>query len=180
MKAKGLRALTCLGVLILGISLIIGCGGVGATVPTASPTTSPTTSHFAAGGISFDYPSTWKILKSDDPTRIAYLSELGTNTVAQVVTEELPSGFTLKTYHDNLAIQLMVGEPISGNPLTVAGLGAYETVCNGKVENQDVRWRIVSLEKDGTVYNIVFSTEPESFSEVNNDFDTVIDSFQVQ
>ena len=178
MKTKGLRALACLGVLILGAALIMGCGG-GATQAPEAPTT-PTTSHFAAGGISFDYPSAWKILKSDDPTRIAYLSEVGTNTVVQVVTEELPDGFTLKTYHDNLAIQLMVGEPISGNPLTVSGVTAYETVCNGEVENQDVRWRIVSLEKDGTVYDIVFSTAPDSFSKVNDDFDTVIDSFQVQ
>lgn len=170
MKAKRLRVLACLGVLILGATLILGCGG----------TQAPSISHFAENGISFDYPSTWDKLTSSDPSRIAYLSELETGTVVQVITEELPGGFTLKDYHDNLAIQLMEGEPIWGKSLPVAGVTAYETVCNGKVDNQDVRWRVVSLEKDGTVYNIVFSTEPESFNEVNDGFDTVIDSFQVQ
>jgi sortase A len=172
MKTKRLRMLACLGVLILGVSLIIGCGGGGAQAPT--------TAHFAAGGVSFDYPSTWDKLKSDDPARIAYFSEVETGTIVQVITEALPSGFTLKTYHDNLVIQLMVGEPIWGKPLTVAGVKAYETGFNAKIDNQDLRMRAVSLEKDGTVYDIVLSTEPDSFNEVNDDFDTVIDSFQVQ
>lgn len=172
MKVKRLRALACLGVLILGAALIIGCAGGG--------TQAPPTSHFAAGGVSFDYPSTWKTLASDDPARIAYFSEVETGTITQVITEALPSGFTLKTYHDNMVISMMEGEPISGNPLTVAGVTAYETVFNAKVGNQDLRMRLVSLEKDGTVYDIAFATAPGSFSEVNDGFDTVINSFEVQ
>jgi len=172
MKAKRTRALACLGVLILGVTLIIGCAGGG--------TQAPPTSHFAAGGVSFDYPSTWKTLKSDDPARIAYFSEVETGTIVQVIKEALPSGFTLKTYHDNLAIQLMVGDPIWGKPLTVAGVEAYETGLNAKVDNQDLQMRVVSLEKNGMVYDIVLSTAPGSFNKVNDDFDTVINSFQVQ
>jgi hypothetical protein len=173
MKVKRLRVLACLGVLILGATLIIGCAGGAVQAP-------PTTSHFAASGVSFDYPSTWKTLKSDEPARIAYFSEVGTGTVVQVITEALPSGFTLKTYHDNMAISMMVGEPISGNPLTVAGVDAYEIVFNTKAGNQDLRMRLVSLEKDGMAYDIAFATAPSSFDKVRKDFDTVIDSFQVQ
>ena len=172
MKAKRLRALACLGVLILGAALIIGCAG--------GAVEAPPTSHFAASGVSFDYPSTWDTLTSDDPARIAYFSEIETGTVVQVITEALPAGFTLKTYHDNMAISLMEGEPISGNPLTVAGVDAYETVFNAKVGNQDLRMRLVSFEKGGKVYNIAFATVPASFDEANEDFDTVINSFEVQ
>jgi hypothetical protein len=172
MKIKRLRALACLGVLILGVSLIIGCGGGGAQAPT--------TAHFAAGGVSFDYPSAWKTLKSDDPARIAYFNEVETGTIVQVITEALPSGFTLKTYHDNMVISMMEGQPISGNPLTVAGVNAYETVFNTKVSDQELRMRLVSLEKDGTAYDIAFATAPSSFDKVKKDFDTVVNSFQIQ
>jgi hypothetical protein len=172
MKVKRLRALACLGVLILGVTLIIGCAG--------GATETPTTNHFEASGISFDYPSTWKTLTSDDPVRIAYFSEVETSTIVQVIKQDMPTGFTLKTYHDNFVIALMVGEPISGNSLTVSGVNAYETVFNGNSENLDVRWRLVSLEKDGTVYDIAFAVAPESFDTVNKDFDTVINSFEVQ
>jgi hypothetical protein len=172
MKAKRLRALACLGVLILGIALIMGCGNGGAETPT--------TSHFAASGISFDYPSTWDTLTSDEPSRIAYFSEVETGTVVQVFETDMPTDFTLKTYHDNMAKSLMEGEPLWGNPLTVAGVDAYETVFNAKVGNQDLRMRLVSLEKAGMVYDIAFSSAPESFDEVSDNFDIVVNSFQVQ
>ena len=171
MKTKRSRALACLGVLILGIVLIMGCGGGVVT---------PTTEHFAESGISFDYPGTWDKLPPVDPARLAYFSELETGTVVQVITGALPSGYTLKDYHDTLVLQLMEGEPISEKSLTVSGVPASETVFNGKSDNKDWRWRVVSLEKDGTIYSIVFATAPASFDEVNEGFDTVVNSFQVQ
>jgi hypothetical protein len=172
MKVKRLGALACLGVLIVGVSLIIGCAG--------GATETPTTNHFEASGVSFDYPSTWKTLTSTDTARIAYLSEEETGIVVQVIKQDMPTGYTLKTYHDTFVMTLMEGQPISGNPLTVSGVDAYETVFNGAVDNRDFRWRVVSLEKDGTVYDIAFAVAPESFDEVNSDFDTVINSFEVQ
>ncbi len=171
MKVKRLGVLAFLGALILGGTLIMGCAG--------GAKETPTTSHFEANGISFDYPSAWKILKSDDPIRIAYLSEASTNTILQV-TQEAVTGFTLKTYHDNFAIALMVGNPISGRPLTVAGLDAYEGVFNTKSGTTDFRIRQISLAKDGIFYMLIFSTPPASFDKVNKDFDTVINSFKFQ
>jgi hypothetical protein len=166
MRVKSLRALACLGVLILGVTLAIGCTGA--------------TKHFEESGISFDYSSTWKVEESDDPARIAYLSEVETSTIVQVMKSDLPAGFALKDWHDSMAMALMTGQPISGNPLTVAGVAAYETVFDAQSGNQDIRFRWVSLEKDGVVYDIAFATVPESFDTVNKDFDTVINSFQVQ
>lgn len=171
MKVKRLGVLASLGVLILGVTLIMGCAG--------GAKETPTTSHFEASGISFDYPSAWKILKSDDPIRIAFLGEVSTNTNLQVFKETV-TGFTLKTYHDNFAIQLMVGGPISGNSLTVAGLDAYEGVWNMRKDTTDFRIRHISLAKDGIFYTIFFSTTPASFDKVNKDFDTVINSFKFQ
>ena len=79
----------------------MGCGGGVIETPMMA-------SHFAESGIAFDYPGDWKVLKSDDPTRIAYLSELDTSTTVQVI-KEATSGFELKTYHDNMAMALMIG-----------------------------------------------------------------------
>jgi hypothetical protein len=171
MKVKRLGVLASLGVLILGVTLIMGCAG--------GAKEAPTTSHFEASGISFDYPSAWKILKSDDPIRIAFLGEVSTNTNLQVFKETV-TGFTLKSYHDNFAIALMVGGPISGNPLTVAGLDAYEGVWNMRKDTTDFRIRQISLAEDGIFYTIFFSTTPASFDKVNKDFDTVINSFKFQ
>ena len=172
MKVKSLRALACLGVLILGVTLIMGCGG--------GAVEAPPTSHFEAGGVSFDYPSTWDTLTSDDPSRIAYFSEVETGTVVQVMKNDMPADFTLKTYHDNMTIQLMEGQPIWGKSLTVAGVIAYETGFNTSIDNQDWQMRLVSFEKGGKVYDIAFATVPASFDEANEDFDTVINSFEVQ
>ena len=172
MKVNRLRALACLGVLILGAALIIGCAG--------GAVEAPPTSHFEAGGVSFDYPSTWKTLASDDPSRIAYFSEAATGTVVQVMKNDMPADFTLKTYHDNMAISLMEGQPIWGKSLTVAGVAAYETGFNTSIDNQDWQMRLVSFEKGGKVYDIAFATVPASFDEANEDFDTVINSFEVQ
>jgi hypothetical protein len=172
MKVKRLRALACLGVLILGAALIIGCAG--------GVVEAPPTSHFEAGGVSFDYPSTWDTLTSDDPARIAYFSEVETGTVVQVMKNDMPADFTLKTYHNNMTIQLMEGQPIWGKSLTVAGVIAYETGFNTSIDNQDWQMRLVSFEKGGKVYDIAFATVPASFDEANEDFDTVINSFEVQ
>jgi hypothetical protein len=171
MKVKRLRALACLGVLIVGISLIIGCGGGAETT---------TTSHFEASGISFDYPSTWKIETSHDAARIAYFSEMETGTIVQVIKQETPTGFDLKTYHDAFVLTLMEGQAISGNSLTVSGVDAYETVFEGPINEQEFRWRLVSLEKDGAIYDIAFAVLPESFDEVNSGFDIVVNSFTIQ
>ena len=172
MKVKRLGVLAFLVLLIIGATVVAGCAGGGAKE-------TPTASHFEVNGISFDYPSTWKTLKSDDPMRIAYLSEVSTNTMLQVIKETV-TGFTLKTYHDNYAIQLMVGNPISGRSLTVAGLDAYEGVWNMKQGTTDYRVRQISIAKDGVFYMIFCSTAPSSFDKVNKDFDTVINSFKVQ
>jgi len=172
MKIKRAGVLAFLGMLMLGATLIIGCAGGGGTE-------TPATSHFETGGISFDYPSTWRVLQSDDPMRVAYLSEVSTNTTLQVI-KEAPPGFTLKTYHDNMVIAMMVGDPISGRPVNVGGLSGYETVFNAKINNIDYRLRLISVEKDGIFYDIVCATSPAYFDEVNEDFNTVVNSFEVQ
>jgi hypothetical protein len=172
MKTKRAIILVITGILMLGITFIIGCTG-------EEGTETPATSHFEASGISFDYPSNWKVLQSDDPIRLAYLSEVDTYTTLQVIKES-PPGFTLKTYHDNLVIALMVGEPISGIPVNVGGLSGYETIFNAKVDNIDYRVRLICLEKDGAFYSIFGFTSPAHFDEVNKGFDTIINSFEIQ
>jgi hypothetical protein len=180
MKKATVKALICLVILIIGGDLILGCGGGAKETAVATPkTTTPTMSHFAESGIAFDYNSKWKVLKSDDPTRLVYLMGTDTSTTIQVIKNET-GGFELKTYHDNLAIALMTGEPISGNPLTVAGASAYETVFTYKKDNAEFRMRLISLEKGDYFYNMVFSTDPASYDKLDKDFSTVVDSFTVE
>lgn len=180
MKTATIKALICLVILIIGGTLIMGCGGGTKETTTTTPTTTktPPTSHFAESGIAFDYSTGWKVLKSDDPSRIAFLMGPDASTTIQVI-KNATGGFELKTYHDNLVTALMTGEPISGNPVTVAGLNAYETVFSFKQNNAEFQMRLTTLEKGGYFYNIVFSTSPTSYDKINKDFNTVVSSFEI-
>ena len=178
MKTVTIKALICLVILLIGGTLVLGCGS-GTKETTTIPTiTTPKVTHFAESGIAFYYNSNWKVLKSDDPTRIAFLMGSDTSTTIQVI-KNATSGYELKTYHDNLATALMTGEPISGRPLTVAGLNAYETVFSFKQNNAEFKMRLVSLEKGDYFYNIVFSTAPTSYDKIYKDFETVVNGFEV-
>lgn len=118
-------------------------------------------------------------MKSDAPSHIAFLSGIEASTTIQVIKED-KGDYQLKTYRDNLAISLMTGEPISGRPLTVAGLSAYETVFDFKKDTTSFRMRLISFEKGDYFYDIVFSTAPGSFDKVDKDFDMVVNSFEVE
>jgi hypothetical protein len=171
MSPRIFRILACLAILITGALLITGC---------ASPQEEVTTKHFEADGFSFDYPGTWSALESYDPDLIAYLGEAGTDTAVKVYAGAMPSFITLKTYYDELVLSLMVGQPISGRSLAVAGATGYETVFRTKVGTQDIQMRLVSFEKEGMVCDIYFSAAPASFDQVRGDFDVVVNSLSVQ
>jgi hypothetical protein len=173
MKTVTVKALIFLVILLIGGTLIIGCGGAKETTAITTAT-----SHFAESGIAFYYNSDWKVLTSDDPSRIAYLMGTDTSTTFQVIKNET-AGFELKTYHDNLSTALMTGSAISGMSLKVAGLDAYETVFTFKQNNAEFRMRLITFEKDSYFYSIVFSTAPASYDKINKDFQTIVSSFEV-
>lgn len=169
MKKITVKVLMCLVILLIGGTLVIGCG---------KGTAKTSTSHFAANGIAFDYNSKWTTVTSDDPSRIALLMGTETTTTIQVIKYET-GGLDLKTYQDELAKTLMTGNPISGNSLTVAGMSAYETVIKFMSNNVEFRMRIISLEKGGYFYSIVFSTDPKLYDTLNKDFNTIVNSFAI-
>jgi hypothetical protein len=73
MKTKIVRALVCLAVLIIGITLLIGCGG-------GKETTSA--SHFEASEISFDYPSTWGTASPSSQYALVTLTDPQAKTIS--------------------------------------------------------------------------------------------------
>ena len=166
MNVKVRRMLAFLGVLAAGALLLTGCGREEVA-----------TKHFETEGISFDYPATWSELF--DPFSIAYFGESGTDTAVKVFLRVLPSGLTLKVYHDDLVLGLMVGEPISGRSLGVAGAVGYETVFNTRVDEREVRMRLVSFAVEDAVFDIYFTAAPASFNNAQRDFDIIINTFEV-
>jgi predicted Zn-dependent protease len=166
---KRLRALACLGVLILGVTLIIGCGNGGAETPT--------TKHFTENGISFDYPKTWGSGNSSNPNAIAALVSPTTEVFVVVLKETLPSGYTLKRYNDETVNSLNpTQQTISETSPTVAGVPA----CDSVFKTDDSQMRIVILEKNDNVYVIICSAPVAAFDNAQTSFNTVINSFQVQ
>ncbi len=168
MKVKRLRALACLGVLILGATLIIGCGGGGAETPT--------TKHFAENGISFDYPKTWGSGNSSNPNAIAALVSPSAGVFVVVLKETLPSGYTLEQFNDQTVNSFNPTQTISETLPTVAGVPAYDSVF----KTDDSQMRIVILEKNGNIYVIICSAPVATFDDAQTSFNMAINSFQVQ
>jgi len=163
MKVKRLRALACLGALILGATLIIGCAG-------------GEVKHFAENGISFDYPKTWGPGNSSNPNAIAALVSPSTGVFVVVLKETLPSGYTLKQFNDETVMSMNPTQMISGTFPTVAGVEA----CDSVFKTDDSQMRIVILEKNGNIYVIICSAPVAAFDNAQTSFNTVINSFQVQ
>ncbi len=164
MTQKFLRA--CPGILIAAALLVTGCAGEEIA-----------TRHFETDGISFDYPATWE--ERLDPFSIVYYGEPGTDTTVKVYLRAIPGVITLKTYHDELALSLMVGEPISGRSLGVAGAIGYETIFNTGIDERDVRMRLVSFAMEDVVFDIYFTASPSAFDNARRYFDIVINSLVV-
>lgn len=162
---------TFLVALLVGTTLIVGCSGK------SGEAGAPTTKQYAENGISFNYPGTWVITSPSSQYAIVMLTDPQAKTVSITVEKRtMPSGYTLKTFNDELVIGIKPSHVLSGTFPTIAGAPACETVFRAN----DSQVRIVNLEKDDNMYTILCSAPAATFSNAQTSFNMVINSFKVQ
>ena len=171
MKGEGLSALVCLGVLILGVTLIAGCAGG------AKETENPTTKHYTGDTISFDYPGNWVTTSPSSQYAIVTFIDPQAETVSVTVEKRaIPSGYTLKIFNDELGFGMKPTQMITGSFPTVAGVSA----CDSVFKIDDSQFRMVNLEKDGNMYTILCNAPAATFDNAQTSFNMIINSFNFQ
>ena len=147
---------------------------------------------YAQNGITFNYANTWQEVQNQAPDTIAAVGDPKTadsqtgNVKTSVAIQKLnnTSGFTLRQLYDgnyaSYAAQNPSYQRISDANLTLSGTTAYENIykadSNG-VQNQE---RAVWMEKNNTVYVILCVSLPKDFNKEQENFDLIINSFQIQ
>ena len=162
----GISVILSLSLLILVI-LIGGCAG--------DTTLSPTLKKYTQDGVSFECPDDWGMGSSDSPSTVAALVS-PTGAYFVVTKDAVPSGFELGTSHDNLVNGMEPSQIVSTGNLTMAEVSAYETVF----KSNDSQYWIVSLEKNEVWYNLFFSAPADLFDSARGEFNSIINSFEVQ
>jgi len=147
------------------------------------PSGGPATKHYSGGGVSFDYPENWGVGNSTSPNAVVALIFPQENTLLVVTKDPMPSGATLKACHDQTVIAMSPNPVLSERSLTVAGAAAQETIFRSETILPPAATvatvRLVSIEKDGSLYNIFCAAPPAEFDKAQIGFDIAINSFTV-
>ena len=144
------------------------------------PSGGPATKHYSGGEVSFDYPENWGMGNSTSPNAVVALIFPQENTFLVVTKDPMPSGATLKACHDQIVAEMSPSTVLSERSLTVAGAAAQETIFRSEnILSLAATVRLVSIEKDGSLYNLFCAAPPTEFDEAQIGFDIAINSFTV-
>ena len=172
--------------LISAIILVSGCINSG----NQTSGNSNNTKTYSVDDITFQYPGTWITLASQARDSVIALGDPNTNdgngnARVNVVIQKTaqPQNETFFQYFNDtytqFASQNLGFTLISQGTLMVNGLNGYETVYttnSSEIKEQRAVW----IQKNGNVY-IILCTAPESdYSTQQSNFDTIINSFQIQ
>ena len=186
-----LKATRIVIVLLLGIMLLIGlaCGDGGEPEPT--PTSTPISGFLTytdeVNDFSFSYPDDWQ-LASDElsaGTDVMFLAPVACsdiNTNFNVVSEGLPYSMSVQSYFENGKSYLQAFTeytPISDDELTVAGEPSIKHVYTWLLSGQTLKQMQVYVVQDETAWVLTFTTAPACWSQYEDTFDTITDSFQL-
>jgi hypothetical protein len=120
---------------------------------------------------------------STSPNAVVALIFPQENTLLVVTKDPMPSGATLKACHDQTVIAMSPNPVLSERSLTVAGAAAQETIFRSETILPPAATvatvRLVSIEKDGSLYNIFCAAPPAEFDKAQIGFDIAINSFTV-
>lgn len=145
--------------------------------------------HFQKDGISFDYPSNWKIGEIYDlPGAVVGVSE-SSQVDVKIFKKQIPTDSSLKeVYYTSIAnhsttLEKYCYQQISNKTIAIDSTIGYDTVfqigCNSTQTRQKIRE--VWLERNGYIYIIQCTViPPEIFPSKNAAFDEIINSFHVK
>ncbi len=194
--AISLAILTALLVLLLAHSLTEG-----SNIPVQQPpqpvinqTPEIPTQNYAAGGISFQYPTSWNIttnqlnetsmqLLIQDPAS-ANNPQTTQVTAFYIAVEKNPSD-TLEQKKD-MVIQSLTNNganiaPSNTTNITVNGISATETLYNGNDANyNEIQLKVIYFEQNGVFYILTFFTKGIDLQSQNIYFNIILNSFKIQ
>jgi hypothetical protein len=141
-------------------------------------------------GISFNYPTDWKIANTSSPNALVAVAdpktmnpETGVPSAVVIIQKiGLSEGSTLTSFYDQNYANLFQNssfQRISEGNITLNGMKAYENVYtknqNGIQKQQTAIW----VEKDQKVYIILYSALKPDFNKEKSNFDLITNSFKI-
>lgn len=148
------------------------------------------TKSYSANGISFDYSTDWQQLSVNSTNSIvtvgvpnSYYSSGYPKTYVTVQKTTLPSSYTLKGAYDQIYAEYATVPgftTVSDTTTTVDGATAYVNTHTYQGSDALIKEKAVWIEKNGYIYILVCSSPSSDFSNQQANFDTVINSFQVE
>jgi len=157
--------------------------------PSPTPTPTPLAGYLpytdAANGFSIAHPETWSKAQNLPLVHITFDDSVLCDLVAasfQVASDTLPFSMTVQEYHAATIVPFQAdpGYTFSyAEVITVDGKNAIKHVYTISRAGFSSKQMEVMLVEDLTVWTILFSTVPICWSQYENTFDTITDSFQL-
>lgn len=172
---------------MVGLAAVVFASGC----TTINNQTSISTKTYSANGIFFNYPDNWQLMASSTPNAIASVGDPKTsdsstknvNTFVVIQKKAVPSGTTLKQAYDNTYAQFASTDSsfqqISDSTTTVDGTTAYVNTHKVDVSGVQKQEKAVWFEKDGNIYVILCGALPSDFNSEQENFDAIINTFEV-
>ncbi|KAF5089199.1 hypothetical protein DSECCO2_29180 [anaerobic digester metagenome] len=152
--------------------------------------TNNTTSHYSQNGISFDYPGSWNTANAvsnnsvaavADPNSVASTGEPQTFVLIQ--KSNATAGSDMQTVYDANYASLFTNtsyQRVSEANITVNGAAALENVYTVNSTSATMQMRAVWLKENSDIYVILCGALQSDFSNQQNNFNLVVNSFTVQ
>ena len=132
------------------------------------------------GEISFDYPETWYEVSEGRESEFISFSDQDASFNVTINKHLIPSSYKLKEhFNKTTSINAYSSfQTISKKIMKVNGVTAYKSIYKIHMEGISLQQRSVCFEKDGTLYNIVYTSSIDDFEKVDG-FDRVIKGFNM-
>lgn len=153
--------------------------------------TNNTTSHYSQNGISFDYPGTWNTANAVSNNSIAAVGDPNTvdNTTGEpqtfvLIQKSNATSSALQTAYDANYASLFTNtsyQRVSEGNITVNGATALENVYTvNSTSGTAMQMQAVWLKESSGIYVILCGAPQSDFSNQQDNFNLVINSFEVQ
>ena len=172
--------------LISALILVSGCINSG----NQTSGNSNNTKTYSVDDITFHYPGNWVTLASQARDSVIAVGDPNTNdgngnARVNVVIQKTaqPQNETFFQYFNDtytqFASQNLSFMQISKGTITINGLNGYETVY--KINSSEIKeQRAVWIQKNNNVYIILCTAPKSDYNNQQSNFDTIVNSFQIQ
>lgn len=149
---------------------------------------------FNANGVTFNYPSGWDNLSTNQVSigttdaapviaSVADPDSIQNNVYKTLVAvQKTPANLTIDTVTSETKTSLIDQgvQIVSERNLTVSGVPATEIVYTITVSGEAKKERMILMVKDNVAYSIVCSTTTSDYNSQQSNFDLIINSFQIK